>query len=95
MPSYTDDEKIFIAKTFMFPQVLTESGLTPNDLIVNDDTWEDIVRPLGYDSGIRSLKRVVQGMVRRAALLMLEGKIPQNAGFRISRENVKSFLPQW
>ncbi len=95
MPSYTDEEKIFIAKTFMFPQVLTESGLTTNDLVVSDDTWEDIVRPLGYDSGIRSLKRVVQGMVRRAALLMLEGKIPQNAGFRITRENVKSFLPQW
>ena len=95
MPSYSDEEKVFIAHNFMFPQVLKESGLTEKDLIIEDNTWSEIVRPLGYDSGIRSLKRVVQGMVRRAALLMLEGKIPQNGSFVINHENVKSFLPQW
>lgn len=95
MPSYSDEEKIYIAHNYMFPQVLKESGLNEKDLVIDDNVWPEIVRPLGYDSGIRSLKRVVQGVVRKAALYMLEGKIPQNAGFRITHENVKSFLPQW
>jgi ATP-dependent Lon protease len=95
MPSYTDQEKIYIAKQHMFPKVLLESGLTAQDIVVQDDAWEDIVRPLGYDSGIRSLKRTVQGLVRRVVLMALDGKIPQGQTFTVTRQNVKELVPQW
>lgn len=95
MPSYTDQEKIVIAKSYMMPKVLTESGLLPTEIIVQEDVWEDIVRPLGYDSGIRSLHRTIEGMVRKIALSMLEGKIPKNQQFIVSRQNVKQLIPQW
>lgn len=95
MPSYSDQEKIYIAKSYLFPKVLTESGLTDKDIVINDDVWEDIVRPLGYDSGIRSLRRTVQGMVRKIALMALEGKIPQGQTYVVNRENIKQLIPQW
>lgn len=95
MPSYSDDEKIYIAKKHLFPKVLAESGLTPQDITVSDDVWEDIVRPLGYDSGIRSLRRTVQGMVRKIVLLVLEGKIPQGQTFTVTKANIKQLIPQW
>jgi ATP-dependent Lon protease len=95
MPSYSDDEKIVIAKTYIFPKVLKESGLSDHDIAVDDNVWEEIVRPLGYDSGIRSLGRTIQGMVRRIALFTLEGRIPQGKGFRVTVENVKQLIPQW
>jgi len=95
MPSYSDDEKIVIAKTYIFPKVLKESGLSDHDIAVDDNVWEEIVRPLGYDSGIRSLGRTIQGMVRRIALFTLEGRIPQGKGFRVTTENVKQLIPQW
>ena len=94
MPSYTDDEKIIIAKTYMLPKILTESSLTDKDLVIDDNVWEDIVRPLGYDSGIRSLQRVIQGLVRKVVYYQLTGQI-KPGGYRITRENVKSFVPQW
>ncbi len=94
MPSYTDQEKIFIAKNYMFPKVLKESGMQPTDIIIDDATWEEIVRPLGYDSGIRSLERIVQGVVRKVVYQQLLGKIPQGP-FKITSQNVKQFVPAW
>ena len=94
MPSYTDQEKIYIAKNYMFPKVLTESGMTAQDVVIDDNTWEEIVRPLGYDSGIRSLERIVQGVVRKVVFEQLMGKIPQGP-FRITSQNVKEFVPAW
>ncbi len=94
MPSYTDQEKITIAKSYMFPKVLTESGMSTSDIIIDDNVWEEIVRPLGYDSGIRSLERIISGLVRKIVYHELLGKIPKGQ-FRISAQNVKEFVPQW
>lgn len=96
MPSYSDEEKIVIGKNFILPQVLSESGLSVNDFGVADDVWpEAIVRPLGYDPGIRSLQRVIQGMVRKTVYLMLIGKIPRGQKFTVTNENVKNFVSAW
>jgi ATP-dependent Lon protease len=94
MPSYTDQEKITIAKSYMFPKILKESGLTSTDIIIEDNVWEEIVRPLGYDSGIRSLERIVQGLVRKVVFYELSGKLPKGQ-FHITSENVHEFVPQW
>lgn len=95
MPSYTDQEKITIAKNYMFPKVLNESGMSASDLVIEDQVWEEIVRPLGYDSGIRSLERTIQGMVRKIVFYQLSGKIPQEQTFHVNVQNVKQYIPQW
>ncbi|HVZ12624.1 MAG TPA: AAA family ATPase [Patescibacteria group bacterium] len=94
MPSYTDVEKITIAKNYMFPRVLADSGMAATDIVIDDNVWEDIVRPLGYDSGIRSLERIIQGVVRKVVFFQLQGKIPAGP-YRITSQNVKSFVPAW
>jgi ATP-dependent Lon protease len=53
------------------------------------------VRPLGYDSGIRSLERIIQGIVRKVVYYELMGKIQKGALFRITAQNVKDFVPAW
>ncbi len=95
MPSYSDDEKIYIAKNYIFPEVLRESGLRPEELAIADDVWGEIVRPLGYDSGIRSLKRAVQGLVRKVVHYYLTGKIVQGKQFMITSQNLPNFVSQW
>ena len=96
MPSYTDEEKIVIGKTFVLPHILHESGLTANDFAINDDVWpEAIVRPLGYDPGIRGLQRVLQGIVRKTVYYIMLGKIPQGQKFIVTNENIKSFVSAW
>ncbi len=92
MPSYSDDEKIEIARRYILPKVLRESGLPENAIQFDDDVWINIARPLGYDAGIRTLDRTVQGVVRKIAKLIIEGKGTQ---FQITKDNIKQYLPQW
>jgi len=89
MPSYTDEEKIKIAKDYVLPQVLAESGLTPDALTIDENLWPTLVRPLGYDAGIRSLERTVNSLCRKVARLVVEGKGKQ---FHVSQDNIKEFL---
>lgn len=96
MPSYTDQEKTVIAKTYTLPQALVESGLTEKDFIIDEGVWEEfIIRPLGYDPGIRSVQRVIQGIVRKVVYYMLMGQITQGQQFVLNKENAKQFVPQW
>jgi ATP-dependent Lon protease len=90
MPSYTDEEKIQIGKAYMLPKVLRESGLPENTVTLDDAVWPSIVRPLGFDSGMRTLERTIQGVVRKVAREVVEGKIKQ---IKLSSDNIKPYLP--
>lgn len=90
MPSYTDEEKITIGRDYVLPKILTDSGLSKNLLEIDPNIWSKIVRPLGYDSGIRTLERTISNMVRKAALLLVEGKEQKVV---INETNLPQFLP--
>lgn len=92
MPSYSDDEKIVIAKQYVMPKMLAEAGMTKEAILLSDDVWMKMVRPLGFDSGIRTLERTLKGVVAKSARLMLERNIPQVV---ITMENVKYFVPTY
>lgn len=91
MPSYTDQEKIVIGQKYILPAAMKASGLPENALVIDDDVWANIVRPLGYDAGIRTLERNIDGLVRKVAKLLVEGK---SQGVHVTSQNVKEFLPQ-
>lgn len=92
MPSYTDEEKTVIARDYLLPKALKNTGLTSGDLKIGDDLWPQIVRPLGFDAGVRTLQRNIEGMCRKVAKVILEGKSRQVI---VDESNVKTFLPQW
>ncbi len=94
MPSYSDAEKITIAKNYLLPKVVSESGFQPGSVIISDPVWAEMVRPLGYDPGIRSLQRAVQDLVRKVALFQLDGKLPKGP-FTLTDQNLRQFVPQW
>ncbi|MFH1648640.1 MAG: AAA family ATPase [Patescibacteria group bacterium] len=91
MPSYTDDEKIVIARDYLLPQIFEKSGLNPGELEVDPDLWPGIVRPFGYDSGIRSLGRTMEAICRKVAKEIVEGKSKK---VLITAENLKYYLPK-
>jgi ATP-dependent Lon protease len=93
MPSYSDEEKTVIAKDYLFPKVKKDSGLSQMNLNIDESLWPVIIRPLGYDSGIRSLERTIETLARRVARMVIEGKLAANGSFAITAENIKQFLP--
>lgn len=91
MPSYSDEEKITIGKKYMLPKVLKTSGVSADAVTIDDKVWSKLVRPLGFDAGIRTLERTIHSVARKIAKMKIEGK---GETFAITEENVKEFLPQ-
>jgi ATP-dependent Lon protease len=89
MPAYSDDEKIMIARNYVLPKLLDQSGLPRNLVQVDDAVWPLLVRPLGFDGGIRSLQRNLQGMVRKIARQVVEG---QSGPFVLNSVSVKQYI---
>ncbi len=90
MPFYSDEQKIVIGRDYLLPKALKDDGLDPNVLSIGENLWPQIVRPLGFDGGIRSLKRNIDSLVRKIAKKVVEG----NSGpYRITAENITEFLP--
>lgn len=89
MPSYSDEEKLVIGKDYLLPKAIDEAGISKDALIIDEAIWPQILRPLGFDSGIRSLSRALQGVCRKVARKAVEG----NAGpFKITAENLGEYL---
>lgn len=90
MPGYTDDEKIHIAREYLFPRQLKFANIPAESVSVDDDVWPLLVRPLGFDAGIRTMERILNGVVRKIALQI----VAHQAGrFHITAQNYKQFIP--
>jgi len=92
MPSYTDREKIEIGKHYLLPKAMEEAGVTEAQIKVSEAVWPQVVRPLGFDAGIRTLQRTIKGMVRKVAKEIVEGKY---TAMEVNETNVKEYLPQY
>jgi ATP-dependent Lon protease len=87
--SYSDDEKEVIAKNYILPRVLKETGLSNQHLQIQDPVWPLLIRPVGFDAGIRQLERNIYTLVRSVARKLVTGTpIP----IIITEDNVKDFV---
>jgi len=89
MPSYSDEEKVVIGKNYILPKVTQMAGITSGILTIDENIWPQIVRPLGFDAGIRSLYRTLEGVVRKIAKQVVEG---HPGPYRITAENIGGYI---
>ena len=88
--SYTDEEKLKIAIDYLMPKVYRSIGLNKEQFQIDENVFPDIIRPLGYEAGIRELERILMGMGRKAAKKILVENIKS---VKIDSSNLKNFLP--
>lgn len=89
--SYTDEEKVVIGKRYLLPRVFERTGLSSEMIEFSEDAWPLIVRPLGYDAGVRQLERNIESICRKAAKLIVEGNAQKVV---INSQNVRSFIQE-
>lgn len=87
--SYTDEEKTVIAKQYSLPKVLKNTGLRPDQLIIDEAVWPLLVRPVGFDAGLRQLERNLATLVRAAARKIVEGA---PTPIQVNAENLRDFV---
>ncbi len=87
--SYTENEKIHIAKEHLFPKQVKKHGLKKGQLVIADTVWPDIVSGYTKEAGVRSLERKISAICRRAArMIYQDGK----STVRVNRGNLYDFL---
>ena len=89
--SYSDDDKVMIGKNYLLPKVLKAAGLTSKQVIIEEEVWPLIVRPLGFDAGIRELERTITRLCRKIAMLIVRKEVNSVS---ITQENFRNYIPE-
>ena len=71
--SYTDEEKLQIAKRHLLPKELKRHGLARTQLKVSDGAIREMVASYTRESGVRVLERKMATLCRKAAMKLVEG----------------------
>lgn len=74
LSSYTDVEKIHIAQDHLIPKQLKENGLTPDQLIIDEDMILYLIRYYTREAGVRQLERTIASLARKTVLAVLKDK---------------------
>jgi ATP-dependent Lon protease len=87
---YTPSEKLQIAKRYLLPRQLKETGLGERATVA-DGAMERLIAEYTREAGVRQLEREIQGVLRKAALEVVEGK---TTGVKISAKNLEKYAGQ-
>ena len=91
LPGYTPGEKLAIAKRYLLPRQLTETGLTAERAGIADGALERLIAEYTREAGVRQLEREIQGVLRKAALDVVEGRA---ATVKITAKNIEKYAGQ-
>ncbi len=72
--SYTDEEKLMIAKDHLLPKQRKKHGLTAKNLKIGDDAIRDLISGYTRESGVRQLERELAALCRKADALIASGE---------------------
>jgi len=88
--SYTDYEKLNIAKKFLIPKQLKQHGLTEKDIEINDNAVMSIIHNYTKEAGVRNLEREIKALCRKVTKIKVsEAKFKK---IIITEENINKFL---
>ena len=95
--SYTDEEKLMIAKNHLIPKQLEKHGLKKTQLKISDDALREIISCYTRESGVRNLERSVAQICRKADMMLIGEDAPKkimvNGGNLESFLGIRKFLP--
>lgn len=89
LSSYTDEEKLQIAKNHLLPKELKRHGLSKTQLRLTDDAIREVIVSYTRESGVRVLERELGALCRKAAMRIVTQEKKQ---IRITGDTVEEYL---
>jgi len=90
LSSYTEDEKVNIAKGYLVPRQIKENGLRPSEVKFTDDALREIIQGYTREAGVRNLERQIGKVCRKIAAGVAAGEIKR--GRTIKAKDVATYL---
>lgn len=87
--SYTENEKIEIAKGYLIPRQLRENGLRSNEIEYMTEGLQTIIRNYTREAGVRNLEREIGAIARKIVTKIAEG---ETESVEITSEKVRELL---
>ena len=88
--SYTDEEKLMIAKNHLIPKQLEKHGIKKSQLRITDDGIQEIITCYTRESGVRRLEKSVAEICRKTAMQLLEQEEAKR--ITVTASNIEAFL---
>lgn len=89
LSSYTEMEKLEIAKRYLVARQREQNGLKAKDIHFGAGVLAKIIQDYTKESGVRELERVIGQVCRKAARKIVEG---EEAPIKVSKKNLTDFL---
>ena len=90
LSSYTDFEKLDIAKDYLIKKNLEECGLTNTSISFSDNSLLSIIRNYTREAGVRELDRTIASILRKIATNIVEGSSKKK--YIINEKNITNYL---
>ena len=74
LSSYTEEEKLQIAKKYLLPRQIKSNGLKESQFSISDAALRKVIRNYTREAGVRNLEREIGSLCRKAAKLIAEKK---------------------
>ena len=87
--SYTDEEKVEIAKRHLIPKQIKRHGLTKAKFKLSDDALRTLIRGYTRESGVRILERQIGALCRKAAMRLVTGTVKSVS---VTEKNLEELL---
>ena len=89
LSSYTDDEKLQIAKRYLVPKQMKANGLASQEIAWDDDALMSIIQHYTRESGVRNLEREIGSAARKVATIVAKG---DDAPGTIGKREIRDYL---
>lgn len=89
LTSYTDEEKVQIAKQHLIPKQLKEHGLKKSQLHISDSGLRALIAGYTKESGVRVLERQIGKLCRKTAMTLVSTDVK---AISVTEKNLKDFL---
>ena len=89
LSSYTDEEKVEIAKRHLIPKQIKRHGLTKAKFKLSDDALRTLIRGYTRESGVRILERQIGALCRKAAMRLVTGTVKSVS---VTEKNLEELL---
>lgn len=89
LTSYTDEEKLRIAKDHLLPKELKRHGLKKSQLKLTDDAVRELITGYTKESGVRVLERELASLCRKAAMHIVQNGVKS---VNLTGDNLEKYL---